>query len=768
MANDASQRTQDAAGTERIELGVPEDHGATSLKLAPPEHAVEGASRLPTVLRSVHRLNADDRARLAHCSSRLGVGLGTVLHGAWSLLLQHYTGNDHVALCTRTARVQHSEAASDSDTDPPATAPVLLVAVRADQTTSVWFRALDAQLQQTRLHPGQASPDALVESTLVVEDHSAASGSDSPGIGVRDDAPPPHTPLTLRVRQRDALELALDTNVSRMAARQSGQMLDHLVGLLDRLCDHTDDLERLPLSALQDAWLVGTLLQHRHHYVGCSEEASLVPAVATGGPEAFSSIAEWIDDTCNRYPDRVAIVSEGKHISYRDLQRRANRFCRLVQHNSAPDQRFVGLHCERSPDLIAALIGILKAGYAYLPLDPSYPDKRLTDIVADSGVAWVLSSADHPLPGVRTVAMSAADRFEDTTPELRVATPRAAYLIYTSGSTGNAKGVVISHANLIHSTHARVGHYGNLGDSRFLLLSSFAFDSSVAGIYGTLCSGGALVLPLPEQEKDTDAIARLIQHHGVTHTLCLPSLYGALLETADPTRLQSLQAVIVAGEACRIDTVARHRAAVPHARLYNEYGPTEATVWASVQDITDTQAGPLPIGKPIAGTLLFAMDPAGRPCLPGIEGELAIAGPGLSAGYLNHGEQTGQRFKALHPVARALVADLDGITTAYHSGDVGYLGEDGAFRFSGRSDRQLKVRGYRIEPAEIESCLEQEDGVGTVVVQLAEPVAARPAQHAALVDTLLPALAALAPTQQARLLEQAASATVAQAHSESP
>jgi amino acid adenylation domain-containing protein len=283
-----------------------------------------------------------------------------------------------------------------------------------------------------------------------------------------------------------------------------------------------------------------------------------------------------------------------------------------------------------------------------------------------------------------------------------------AYVIYTSGSTGQPKGVPVSHRNLLHSTLARSAFYQE-PPSVFLLLSSLAFDSSVAGIFWSLSRGGTLVVSEPRIEQDMRALARCIADHGVTHTLCLPSLYRALLEHGDVTHLDRLTTVIAAGEPLPPDLVRRHRKALPQARLFNEYGPTEATVWCSVFDTGEHEGeGTVPIGRPIAGTRLYLLDGEGRPVPVGVPGEIHVAGEGLTAGYLNRPEATAQRFVE-HVIGGERIR-------VFMTGDVGRYRPDGNIEFLGRRDRQLKIRGFRVEPGEIEAALERHEAVREAVV----------------------------------------------------
>jgi thioesterase domain-containing protein len=292
---------------------------------------------------------------------------------------------------------------------------------------------------------------------------------------------------------------------------------------------------------------------------------------------------------------------------------------------------------------------------------------------------------------------------------------------------------VITHGNLAYSTSARLAFYAEAPRS-FLMLSSFAFDSSVAGIYWTLSTGGTLVVSEPGLEHDVDRLSAAIADHAVTHLLCLPSLYEVLLDLAAPERLTSLRTVIVAGEAFPTGLGARHRSVMPAASLFNEYGPTEACVWCTAADLTGFEAGThAPIGRPIPGAEVRLLGPDGRPVPLGAAGEIVVGGPGVADGYLAHAEAT----------ARAFVTDSASGRRFYRTGDLARYRPDGSLAFLGRRDRQVKIRGHRIETAEIEDVLRTHPAVCEAAV------VAVPSAPGASSDTGRLALAAFVVTAEA-------------------
>ncbi|MBL4709776.1 MAG: amino acid adenylation domain-containing protein [Flavobacteriales bacterium] len=288
---------------------------------------------------------------------------------------------------------------------------------------------------------------------------------------------------------------------------------------------------------------------------------------------------------------------------------------------------------------------------------------------------------------------------------------KAAYVIYTSGSTGQPKAVPVTHSNLIHSNVARFHFYQDTPSS-FLLLSSFSFDSSVAGIFWTLCSGGKLVLPPQRIEQDVEQLSTLIQKERVSHSLMLPSLYQVILTFAAKEKLQSLVAIIVAGEACSKGLINEHFKKLSPVKLYNEYGPTEASVWCIAHEfIKEDNYNTVPIGKAIPNAKTYILDQFMQPVPLGISGELYIGGIGVTKGYLNRPDLTGEKFLP-NPFSKG--------EQIYKTGDVARYRKDGIIDFLGRSDSQVKIRGHRVELEEIRSIILQQKDVNEAVIYIHE------------------------------------------------
>ncbi len=469
-------------------------------------------------------------------------------------------------------------------------------------------------------------------------------------------------------------------------------------------------------------------------------------------------IHQLIEAQVERSPDAVAVLfvderSEASHrvdqyLTYQELNVKANQLAHHLQTLGVGPEVLVGIYLERSVEMIVGLVGILKAGGAYVPLDPTYPQERLDFILQDTQLSMLLTQErlTEKLPQhqaqvvcLDTNCSGIALQSKENPPNL----PKPhnlAYVIYTSGSTGQPKGVQITHQNLVHSTYSRILYYSKPA-TRFLLVSPFVFDSSVAGIFWTLCQGGALMLPREKLQLELFQFIEMIPRHQISHILCLPSFYKLILEHAAPQQLDSLNTVIVAGESCSAELVKLHHQLLPHTPLFNEYGPTEGTVWSSVYNCHNHNGQTtVPIGCPIANTQIHILDSCEQLAPIGVPGELHIGGAGLARGYLNHpeltaakfipnpfqrgrgaGEQGSQRRAGVPPVeatgvSRGETENQSSNERLYKTGDLGRYLPDGNIEFLGRIDHQVKIRGFRIEPGEIEAVLAQHPEVVQGVV----------------------------------------------------
>lgn len=500
--------------------------------------------------------------------------------------------------------------------------------------------------------------------------------------------------------------IAVEYRLDRFDGDWMERLLVHYETLLGRLVEGVrEPVRRLSILPSDEA--------ERLHRLAMGELPETLPdaALASAPP-----LPQQIRRRALASPAAPAVQGAELSWTYGELARMAEDIARRLQRLGVEPGDPVGLFVERSPAMIGALLGCLWAGAAYVPLDPAYPSARTDEVLRDAGVKALVSRGPlrsrldpGTIPWVDLDVPAPDDGTPFSLPD--IAGHHPAYILYTSGSTGRPKGVVITHDNLRASNGVRPIVYIR-PPGRFLLLSSVAFDSSVAGIFWTLANGGTLVLPDDDSARDPRCLAQLIRTHRVTSLLCVPSLYAHLLD-GDAARLTSLETVIVAGESCPAQLVDDHFERLPRTRLFNEYGPTEATVWATVHEIRPGDGvGPIPIGRPIPGVRVEVLDADGRPVPVGIAGQGWISGPTVANGYWRQPDLSAQRFVERRHVQGASAAPSrtfpggpSPTEIMYRTGDRMMWSHEGRLLFLGRVDEQIKLRGFRIEPGDIEDAL---------------------------------------------------------------
>lgn len=537
--------------------------------------------------------------------------------------------------------------------------------------------------------------------------------------GVRANSLPLPTPsakfdLTLVVSETPAgLSASWEYSKDLFDLASIERMTQHFKSLLEGIATDADrPIGQLPL--LTDA--------ERHQLLAGWNDTARPIAPATL-PALFIAQAQ-------RTPDAAAVLFEDRTLTYAALDGLANRLAKHLQKLGVGPDALVGVCAERSPELVVGLVGALKAGGAYVPLDPGYPPARLTGIMTDAALTVVLTQrAIAPklaLPaGTHCVLLDdEASWSDDTGPSLlpdgmgalppqHLAPQHLATMIYTSGSTGTPKGAANSHEGLHNRLAWAQSAFGLTADDVVLQKTPFSFDVSVWEFFWPLIVGAKLAVAAPRSHRDPRQLVATIRDHGVTVLHFVPSMLAAFVDhlTSEPEALQrcrSMRRVICSGEALSADLRDQVQRLLPWVQLENLYGPTEAAIdvthWSCAAD-TSRQ---VPIGRPIWNTRTYVLDAALEPVPAGVAGELYLAGIGLARGYLNRAGLTSERF----------VADAHGPAGArmYRTGDLARWRSDGVIEFLGRADAQLKLRGYRIEPGEIEALLQQQASVSAAAV----------------------------------------------------
>ncbi|HEV2147026.1 MAG TPA: amino acid adenylation domain-containing protein [Longimicrobiaceae bacterium] len=660
---------------------------------------------------------AETTALLRALSRREGVTPFMALLAGWQLLLARYSGQQDVVVGSPIAGRNHLE------TEGLIGFFVNTLVLRADVSGGQDFRGLLRQVRETTLESYQHQEvpfEKLVEELgverslahtplfqvlFVLQNHvrsGPAPGAAGPDALHAASAPVKFDLALGLVETGEVVVGSLGFRRDLWDASTAGRMLEHYVRVLEGVTAH-------PERRLSEVSLLGA-----------GERAQVLEAWNATAAEypRDRCIHELVAGQASRSPGAVAITGTGVRVTYAELERRSNHLAhRLRRRGVGPEVR-VGICLDRSVELVVGLLGTLKAGGVYVPLDPGHPPERLRHVLGDAGVRVLLTRTrlrgrlpdaaaelfcldqdGHPAPGD-----------EDAPPESGVGPESLAYVIYTSGSTGGPKGVMVSHGSLA-SYLSWIGR-AVLGERPVAvpLLSGCTFDASLKQLFHPLLHGGAVWI-LPEAVlADPPALLEALEGPDAVAVNCVPSLWAALLDAsgAGPARgLEQVRQVLLGGEQVSPALVEASAAACPRAQLWNLYGPTEATANATAARLVPGER--VSIGRPVANVRAYVLDAGGEPVPVGVPGELCVAGAQVARGYLGRPGLTAERF---------LPDPFGGVPGGrlYRTGDRVRWLDSGELEFLGRVDQQVKIRGFRIEPAEVEAALRGLAGVSDAAV----------------------------------------------------
>lgn len=642
------------------------------------------------------------------------VTLNTLVQGAWALLVSRYSRESDVLFGTtvsgRSADLPGIERMVGLFIN---TLP-LRTNVAPEAVLSEWLRELQAkngdmrQFEQTPLVQIQGWSDiprgqALFDSLIVFDNHPMdGSLEEDASLAVQRVTLHGQTnyPLTLNVLPGAELTIAFWYQRRRFRQDTVVRMAQQIETLLQAMVQ-SPHVRLADLSLLEAG-------ERETAVVRWNQTARAYPSERT--------VPELIATQAAQTPTAVAVRSDGGTLTYGELLVRANQVAHGLRAQGVGPDCLVGIAMERSLDLVVGLLGILQAGAAYVPLDPSYPAERLAYMLADSQVAALLTHEALVEPLAFTGSTICLDRdwptmatYPSTPPPGVFTAQQLAYVIYTSGSTGRPKGAGNSHAGLRNRLQWMQEAYGLTPADRVLQKTPISFDVSVWEFFWPLLAGAELVMAAPGEHKDpSQLIARIIQA-GVTTLHFVPPMLQAFLDSPEVARCRSLRQIICSGEALPATLPPRVKAQLPGVALHNLYGPTEAAIDVTAWTCPTPPAPTVPIGRPIANLQIYVLDPSGQPVPIGVPGELHIGGVGVGRGYHRRPGLTAERF----------VPDPFSVTPGqrlYRTGDLVRYRTDGAIEYLGRLDHQVKLRGFRIELGEIEQALRQQPGIREAVV----------------------------------------------------
>jgi len=676
---------------ERLDGFVPApylsiERAQTALTDAQPSFEQSHLSLSETTLNALSDLARDHR-----------LSISTIAYGAWAILLNRYSGERDVIFgISSPGRPSQFDEKLKSIGCFENTLP-LRVQVSDDEWLPEWLKSIEVQQSDLRrfqhnsldqLREWSSTPDAiqLFNSCVTFDPEIAASRtlnsyktmqianvrvSDNPDVLLRFVYAPECEP---------ALKIVYDAR--RFDHDAIADMSNHLQNLLELMALNPE--RRLAqLSILSQA--------ERHRM--------LVEWNGTQKDYAEGlTISETFEAQAEKHPDAVAVIFGDEQLSYSQVNRRANQLAHHLKQLGVGPEVLVGMCLERSADTVVGMLGVLKAGGAFLPLDPTYPLDRLAYMIEDSHIA-VLMTHERLIEGlpVNWTQVICIDADWETisvmgeeNPVPQALVENLAYTIYTSGSTGRPKGVMVSHRGISNLANVQGAAFHIKPGSRVLQFASLSFDASISEVFVTLLQGGTLCLGAQEDLQPGRELIELLKAEAISTVTFPPSVLAAL----DKTDMPALENIVAAGEACSAEIVTKW---AEGRRFINAYGPTEATVCATLTECTTGNGNPS-IGHPIDNTQVYALDARMEPAPSRIAGEIFIGGLGLARGYLGRPELTAEKFLP-NPFAQTQGERL------YKTGDLGQLNRDGDFYYTGRTDHQVKVRGFRIELGEIQAVM---------------------------------------------------------------
>jgi natural product biosynthesis luciferase-like monooxygenase protein/amino acid adenylation domain-containing protein len=560
------------------------------------------------------------------------------------------------------------------------------------------------------------------------------------------------------------LECVLEYSTDLFEASTITHMLTHFQTLLEGVLRNPQaNLSDLPLltEAEREQLLVlgtGPTVEWTGRAIG-TRGASGLPLACP--PRQDLCIHQFFEQQVEQTPDSVALVFESETLTYAELNRRANQLAHYLHALGVGPEIIVGIYMERSIEMVVGLLSVLKAGGAYVPLDPNYPQERLTFLLEDAQVSVVLIQEEslrnpmglvgsglapnHRFPSTIKTVCVACESFnsqqvlENDNPHVPVQPENIAYLIYTSGSTGRPKGVMGTHRASLNRFQWMWQTYPFSQEDVCCQKTNLSFVDAVWEIFGPLLQGVPLVIVADEGVKDPFRLRILLERHAITRIVLVPSLLRVLLEDEKDlqTQLRRLTYWVSSGEPLALDLAQRFARSLPAQTLINLYGSSEVTADVTCYEVGSCdQKSSVPIGRPIANTQVYLLDSALQLVPIGIPGEVYIGGANLTRGYWQRADLTAERFLphpfALpHPSVGTGLAPVRAGARLYHTGDLARALPDGTLEFLGRVDQQVKIRGHRIEPAEIEAALLKHPAIREAVVLARDTVAEGRDKHLA-------------------------------------
>lgn len=682
----------------------------------------KAATSLPLSSSSIKRetlvLNQQKREEISQISQKHGVSLNTILQSAWAILLSKYNGVNDVVFGTVVSGRPREIAEIETMVGLFINTIPMRIQVGAKLTFAEIIQRTQASAFSHEDHAYHPLSEIQAQSylgrellnhILIFENFPAnlettnSEHTKTFELGEVKTFEQTNYDLAIQILPGEEIKILFQYNPAVYDSEIIKRAKGHLARILEQIIEN-DQIKPAQIKLLEGEEKA-QILQFSH------------PGMVDFPEE--KTVLDLFEEQVKKSPHKIAVHSEGSSISYQELDQKANKLGHFLKKRGVEAESLIGLCMEKSIDLMIGMLGILKAGAAYVPLDPSYPSSRIKYLLEDSELNVILGhshSREVLAPCLEGRVFISLDiewaniSEEESDPPSREVTPNnLIYIIYTSGSTGQPKGVLIEHKSVSNLISGLSKEYNFDEDDAVLQVSSVSFDASVEQIFLALTNGASLILVSSSTLLDKQKLGRIIEEQKISHIHATPSYLKTLTENLDPTRLNSLKRLIAGGEPC---PSAFADAWKNQVSFYNEYGPTETTVTNTIFPYTPEEQisqNILPIGKPVQNNSIYILDPFLNPVPIGILGEIYIGGEGLARGYLRREALTKERFID-NPFEKESESRL------YKSGDKARWTDDGSIEILGRIDEQVKIRGFRIEPGEIENHLSKYTEVKESVV----------------------------------------------------
>jgi len=643
------------------------------------------------------------------------ITLASLFYGAWGIVLQRYNNTDDVIFGTtvsgRSAKINGIEEMAGLFIN------TIPLRINLEQSCSAidFINSIGRDLKDREEYESTSLADinsysgingngSLFDSIVVIENYPLEKRLKDAGSKLKVEAyemfEMTNYDMTLGVKLFDGIELDFCYREGAFEAEAVKRRCGHFVNILKSIMENAD-------AGVCELKMPSEDERQQLLYDFNNTESEY---------ESDKTIFELFEEQAERIPEQVAVkVTASEEITYGELDKKSNRLAVLLRAKGVKPNSIVGIMAERSIEMLVGIMGILKSGGAYLPIDPEYPEDRIRYMLEDSE-AFMLLAQGMPKDRVNFDGEVLELMAEDTYPGEgysleKVNSPNdLAYVIYTSGTTGKPKGVMVEHRSISNAIQWRRKKYGLDTSDNVLQLFSFVFDGFLTSFFTPVVSGSKVVLLRDEEAKDPVCIKNKIRDEGITHFIAVPGLYSAILEASGKEELESLKKVALAGDKVTEDLLERSRGKNDRLEIINEYGPTEGSVVVTASE--DIGAGDrITIGKPIDNVQVYILDRNNNLQPQGIYGELCISGGGLARGYLNRPDLTSEKF-VQNPFVKG--------ARLYKTGDLSRWLPDGNIEFAGRTDNQVKIRGFRIEPGEVENRLLSHEHIKEAVVAAKE------------------------------------------------